>query len=135
MFDKRLGTARFQNAKHKASSTPFLYIDSLPQSYPKARLRQENDCKLTTKLFILQIFLELFYYIHFLSSSCTYTIKEIVSNQGIHINKEAHLGDGLQGYIFQMVRYNEDACYCELCHFNWHNHILAKAELASAMQD
>lgn len=42
------GTARFLNVKHKASSTPFLYIGSLPQSHPKARLRQENSCKVTT---------------------------------------------------------------------------------------
>ena len=27
MFDKRLGTARFQNVKHKASSNAFPYID------------------------------------------------------------------------------------------------------------
>ena len=30
MFDKRLGTARFQNVKHKASSTPFLNIGPHP---------------------------------------------------------------------------------------------------------
>ena len=46
-FDKRFGTARFPSVKHKASSTPFLYIDSLPLSHSKAKLRQENSCKIS----------------------------------------------------------------------------------------
>ena len=46
-FDKRFGTARFPSVKHKASSTPFLYIGSLPLSHSKARLRQENSRKVS----------------------------------------------------------------------------------------
>jgi hypothetical protein len=35
MFDEHVETARFQSVKLKASSTPFLYIGSLPLSlYP-----------------------------------------------------------------------------------------------------
>ena len=47
MFDYFDGTARFLCVKHKASSTPFLYIDSLPLSHSKAKLRQENSCKIS----------------------------------------------------------------------------------------
>ena len=54
------GTARFLNVKHKASSTPFLYIDSLPQSHPKARLRQENNRKVRKNKRNLQTFPKLF---------------------------------------------------------------------------
>jgi hypothetical protein len=33
MFDKRLGTARFQNVKHKASSNAFQYIGLTPSAF------------------------------------------------------------------------------------------------------
>ncbi len=52
MFDIRLGNCQIP----EASSTPFLYIDSLPQSHPKARLRQENSCKVSKKENNLQTF-------------------------------------------------------------------------------
>ena len=59
-FDKRFGTARFPSVKHKASSTPFLYIDSLPQPHPKARHRQENNRKVRKNKRNLQTFPKLF---------------------------------------------------------------------------
>lgn len=58
--DRWSETARFQRVKHKASSTPFLYIDSLPQSHPKARLRQENNRKVRKNKRNLQTFPKLF---------------------------------------------------------------------------
>ena len=43
------GTARFQNVKHKASSTPFLYIGPRPSTPPFGGLRSENGAKLRKK--------------------------------------------------------------------------------------